>query len=335
MKTFKDICKMTQAEVKGYMNGYLSSKGYKPINEDGFLYAKGTEPVLLVAHMDTVHKEQCKDIIDIKGSLSSPQGIGGDDRCGVFIIMNLVKELHCSVLLCEDEEKGGIGASKFTRATFKDGEEEKKYINHLDVNYMIEFDRKNSNDAVFYSCGNEEFIDFVTDVTGFKLAYGTYSDISTLMPASKLCAVNLSCGYYNAHTTLEYVKYEEMMDTIEAAKTLIKEKCDEPFKYVAKKYTSKFSYNTHSDTDMKKYFNGYDYYQNFLDNPPAHLYEDQGLADIARNDKELELEVTFYGPSYSEEVIQACGETKAECWMNLFLDNPNLRFNDIVDYTWG
>jgi hypothetical protein len=196
---------------------------------------------------------------------------------------------------------------------------------------MIEFDRKNSNDAVFYHCGNEEFIDFVTDVTGFKLAYGTYSDISTLMSASKLCAVNLSSGYYNAHTTLEYVNYAEMMDVIEVAKVLIKEKCDEPFKYMAKTYTN--TAKNYSTMSCAKH--GYEYYQNFLDNPPAHLYEDQGLADIARNDKDLELEVTFYGPSYSEEVIQAYGETKAECWMNLFLDNPNLRFNDIVDYTWG
>jgi hypothetical protein len=158
------------------------------------------------------------------------------------------------------------------------------------------------------------------------------------MPAAKLCAVNLSCGYYNAHTSLEYVKYDEMMDTIEAAKCLIKEKCDEPFKYATKKVTpvaKNFSTMSHASRGFDSYYNDLSYYNNFLDTPPAHLYEDQGLADIARNDKDLELEVTFYDPSYSEEVIQAYGETKAECWMNLFLDNPNLRFNDIVDYTWG
>jgi hypothetical protein len=354
MKSFDNICKMTQAEVKKYMKGYLASKKYEVVDEDGFLYAKGTVPVLLVAHMDTVHKETPKTITFLNHRISSPQGIGGDDRCGVFIIMNLVKELHCSVLLCEDEEIGCIGAHKFTKATYKDTDEagntvEKKYIENLDVNYMIELDRKGNNDAVFYSCDNKEFIDFVTDATGYKFAYGSVSDISTLMPASKLSAVNLSSGYYNAHTTYEYVMYDEMMDTVEAARALIKTECEKPFEYVAKKYSwqpnkSFDSYGHGSYKRGKSY--AYDsasgdYYHTLFDVPPASYaygddeYEDKGLANIARNDKELELEATVYDTSYAEQTLLATGETKAECWMNLFLDNPNLRFNDIVDYTWG
>lgn len=349
MKSFENICKMTQEEVKEYMKRYLSSKKYNVIDEDGFLYAKGDVPVLLVAHMDTVHQEVCKEIKVNKDKMFSPQGIGGDDRCGIFIIMNLVKELKCSVLLAEDEERGCIGTGKFIKATYKDEDgNEKKYVENLGVNYMVEFDRKGNNDAVFYNCDNKDFIDFVTDVTGYKFAYGTMSDISKLMPAAKLSAVNLSSGYYNAHTTNEYVIYDEMMDTVEAARFLIKEECDKPFEYVAKTYTaypSNRSFDNYSSFNKgyDYYDNGYNYYGNFLDTPPKNYsykkedskYEDKGLADIARNDKELELEATIYGQSYSEETILATGETKAECWMNLFLDNPNLRFNDIVDYTWG
>ena len=62
MKTFEDICRMTQHEVKQYMKGYLASHKYKVVDQDGFLYAKGDVPVLLVAHMDTVHKEQCHNV---------------------------------------------------------------------------------------------------------------------------------------------------------------------------------------------------------------------------------------------------------------------------------
>ena len=340
MKTFEDICRMTQHEVKTYMSGYLSSKKYKVVNEDGFLYAKGDVPVLLVAHMDTVHKEQCKEIVNVNGKISSPQGIGGDDRCGVFIIMNLVKELHCSVLLCEDEESGGVGARKFIKATYKRSDDsgniiEEKYIEHLDVNYMIEFDRKGNSDAVFYSCDNKDFTNFVEDMTGFKFAYGTFSDISALMPAAKLAAVNLSSGYYNAHSVTEYVMYDEMIDTIDAAKVLIKEKCEKPFEYVARTYTypsyngrypyySSYSYN---DDD------GYRYPRSVFKEPESESRDN--LAIIARHDTDLELEVLVYGTSLMEESIIATGETKAECWMNLFLDNPNIRFNDIVDYSWG
>ena len=340
MKTFEDICRMTQHEVKQYMKGYLASYKYKVIDQDGFLYAKGDVPVLIIAHMDTVHAKQCKEINNINGKLSSPQGIGGDDRCGVFIIMNLVKERHCSVLLCEDEEKGCIGASKFKRATFKDAEgNEKKYIENLDVNYMVEFDRRGNNDAVFYSCGNEEFIDFIEDATNFKFARGSMSDISALMEAANLSAVNLSCGYYNAHTTYEYVMYDEMMDTVEAAKVLIKEKCDKPFVYVKKKPevpTSWQNFNNSHKSYTPGYAKGYEedeYYESLFDSPAE--YKDEHLANIALNDNELELEVTIYGPSLSEQNLLATGDTKAECWMTLFLENPNLCFNDIVDYPWN
>lgn len=343
MKTFIDICKMTQPEVKNYMKSYLVGKKYNVVDQEGFLYAKGTVPVLLVAHMDTVHHEQCKSIVDLDGKLSSTQGIGGDDRCGVFIIMNLVKELHCSVLLCEDEEKGGVGARKFTNAKYEVKDEkgkvtEEKYINNLGVNYMVEFDRKGNNDAVFYSCGNEEFIDFIEDSTNFKFSTGTFSDISVLMPAAKLSGVNLSCGYYNAHHHTEYVMYDEMMDTIEAAKALIKEKCDKPFEYVPKTYVSSQSfYNSgkkHSNPFGCGIYNSEEeYYNNFLED--TAFYKDERLANIAKNDRDLELEVIIYGTGLSEETLLSDGATKAECWMNMFLENPNLCFNDIVDYNFN
>ena len=324
MKTLENICRMTQQGVKGYMHSYLVECGYSPTSENGFLYAKGDIPVLLVAHMDTVHKEQCKDINNNNGKLSSPQGIGGDDRCGVYIIMNIVKELHCSVLLCEDEERGCIGAHKFVKTD---------YIKNLGVNYMIEFDRKGNNDAVFYSCANEDFIDFVEDTINFKFATGSVSDISVLMPEANLSAVNLSCGYYNAHTLNEYVIYDEMMDTIEAAKVLIKEKYNKSFVYVRKTCSYSNSYANFNNYHAKTYPAVGDYYGSFFDEPDP--YEREDLVAIAKDDKKLELEVVIYAESLSEEVLYANGDTKAECWMNLFMDNPSLCFNDIVDYSWS
>lgn len=343
MKNFESICKMTQMEVKAYMKEYLTSKKYKVIDEDGFLYAKGDVPVLLVAHMDTVHKEQCKEIKNENGKLSSPQGIGGDDRCGVFIIMNLVKEFHCSVLLCEDEEIGTIGARKFTKAKFKQGTDansfiEKRYIDDLGVNYMIEFDRRGNNDAVFYSCDNKEFTDFVTDFTGFKNVQGSWSDISVLMPEAKIAAVNLSSGYYLAHTTGEYVVYNEMMDTIDAAKVLILADCDKPFKYVMKKYPiNSFTYTKpapkkYTTIEPKKDKDGMTYSRDLFDNPN---YKDAALYRMAKKDKKIELEVIVYSIDSVEEVIYSDGDTKAECWMNLFMDNPDITFNDIGDYNWS
>lgn len=353
MKDFIKICKMTQPELKAHMQEYLTANKYDVVNGDGFLYAKGDVPVLLVAHMDTVHVKQCKAIYKKDGKLTSPEGIGGDDRCGVFIIKNIVKELHCSVLLCEDEEKGGIGAKKFTNATYEvdDGTGniiKSKYIDHLDVNYMIEFDRKGNNDAVFYSCGNQAFIDFIEDETNFKFAYGSFSDISTLMPAAKLSGVNLSSGYYNAHSVDEYVVYEEMIDTADAAKALIKAECEKPFEYIPKSYPSYYGGSYRSgryDSAGNSYYGsmyggsygGYNGWPNYgsYNNVKEPEYSDDRLASNALTDTDLELEVIIYNVDLQEETLTATGETKAECWMTLFLENPNLCFNDIVDYSWG
>ena len=227
MNTFKALCMLSQRGVKSNMEKYLTDNGYDVISEDGYVYAKGEVPVLLLAHMDTVHHEQCKDIVEENGKLSSPQGIGGDDRCGVYIIMKLIKEFKCSVLFCEDEEKGCIGAGKFAKS---------QHVKELDVNYMIEFDRKGNKDAVFYSCDNPEFTKFVTETTGFKEERGSCSDISRVAPAAGIAAVNLSSGYYNAHMPTEYVVFEDMLNTIEAAKLLIATETEQ-FEYIEKKYT--------------------------------------------------------------------------------------------------
>jgi hypothetical protein len=192
---------------------------------DGYVFAQGDFPVLLVAHMDTVHKELPQTILYNKktDSLSSPQGIGGDDRCGVYMVLEVVKAFNCSVLFCEDEEIGGVGAEKFIRTDL---------AKTLEFNYMLEFDRKGSNDAVFYDCANDEFEAFITKEF-YKTAWGSFSDISVLAPFFECAAVNLSCGYYNAHTTNEYVVISEMQESIfQACKILDKTTENDRFAYV-------------------------------------------------------------------------------------------------------
>lgn len=313
MKNFEEICSMTQQEVKEYMQSYLASKQYDVVCEDGFLYAKGDVPVMLVAHMDTVHKDPPSIIARSTDDnrISSPQGIGGDDRCGIYIIANIVKTLHCSVLLCEDEETGAIGANKFVRS---------EHVKHLDINYMIEFDRRGSNDAVFYSCDNRDFIDFVTDNTGYKETNGTFSDISVLMPATKLCGVNLSSGYYHEHTTDEYVMYDEMMATMEAGIALINAECKAPFAYVPKKYSYQPALSDGSYLSKDGKF------------PEQSATGRKTTAQIARMDVMLELEAVVLTKTGREDVIYGTGETKAECWLDLFTNYPYVCFNNIIDY---
>ncbi len=204
MMELESILKSTQEELKMKLSEELHELGYSPTIKDGFLYAKGNTPVLLVAHLDTVHREIPKIICYSNDGqyVMSPQGIGGDDRSGIFMILQIIRQVNCHVLFCEDEETGGHGARKFTKSGID-----------VPVNYIIELDRRGDNDAVFYECDNPEFTKHICDF-GFDIQFGSFSDISILAPALGIAAVNISAGYYNAHRENEYIDFFAMKDNI-------------------------------------------------------------------------------------------------------------------------
>lgn len=227
-KDFIKLCMTTQKELKGRMKKTLKKFGYTPIVGDGYIFGKGDIPILLTAHLDTVHTEVCRDFIvstvNGKEMLSSPQGIGGDDRCGVYAIIEILKKgLRPYILFCEDEETGGKGSKKFIRTS---------YLSELsEMKFFIELDRANANDAVFYDCGNEEFQEFILEKTGYEKSYGSFSDISVLSPDTDIASVNLSCGYYKAHTKDEMVCLDELWQTIEVVEKLLRLPMDEVKQY--------------------------------------------------------------------------------------------------------
>ena len=79
------IFKSSDVTLKKNLCIFLMNKGYKIHNEKKFLYAEGNAPYMLVAHLDTVHKHLPSVICYSKDGnyMMSPQGIGGDDHCGV------------------------------------------------------------------------------------------------------------------------------------------------------------------------------------------------------------------------------------------------------------
>ena len=206
MACFESILKMTQGELKEYLAQQLRVYGYEPVCENGFLYAEGTVPVLLVAHLDTVHTHQ-PDIIcrsEDGRYLMSPYGIGGDDRAGVYMILLLMRECRCHILFCEEEEVGGVGARKFAKSKLRP-----------EVNYIVELDRRGTNDAVFYNCDNPDFTEFVCSFD-FEENYGSFSDISVVAPHLDTAAVNISAGYFNEH------RLHEMIDTYAMCKNVLR-----------------------------------------------------------------------------------------------------------------
>jgi len=211
MTSFEDFLRPTQKQLfkrlaKKFKRNALLSKG-------NFILVRGQAPVMLVAHLDTVHEEPVRDIcLSADGNIiMSPQGIGGDDRCGVFALCKIYRlsKIKPWLLFCCDEEIGGLGAKQFCLAHQQ--HQLPKEID--DLKFIIELDRKGSRDAVYYHCDNPDFEAYISS-KGFKTAQGSFSDISLIAPEFGIAAVNLSCGYYAAHTRHEHINRAELNDTI-------------------------------------------------------------------------------------------------------------------------
>lgn len=218
MKPLEDFLKPTQKELFARMR--VQYKGRTKICKDKYILVKGDAPALLVAHMDTVHHVQVKDICQTKNGniLMSPQGIGGDDRCGVYAL-NVVYEKSAVkpwMLFTCDEEVGCVGASAFC-SMYRKGTLPKELDN---LKLIVEIDRKGKNDAVYYDCGNKEFEEYITS-KGFKTTFGSVSDISYVAPELGVAAVNLSSGYYEAHTLHEYINRSHLNATIKAVTEIV------------------------------------------------------------------------------------------------------------------
>lgn len=325
-KEFEQLCKMTKQQLKAHLVTTLGME-----NGDGYAFKQGTFPVLLTAHMDTVHRQQCKKIKYTRGKfgetiVSSPVGIGGDDRCGIYMAIKIAKQIDCSILFCEDEEVGSIGAGKFVKTELCESLKGK-------FRYIIELDRMNANDAVFYDDDNEEFHQFITKEY-WKENYGSWSDICTLSPALGISSVNLSCGYYKAHTTGEYVVLEEMEKSIEEiVKLLQRTDTEKTFEFV--EAISKYYYGTYKGGrgSGKSYlFNDYDDYYWAKD----IITKSSATSQIKKEDDKVYLEAIldsgeaeFYGVS---PYVNTCGKTENEAWKNLFMENDWLCYSMIIDY---
>ena len=299
-KRLKALFKMSQRGVKSYVATLLTATHKDIVVEDGYVYAHGTFPVLLVAHLDTVHKDRVETFFynQKTQAYSSPQGIGGDDRCGIYMVLEIVKKYNCSVLFCEDEEIGMVGASKFTEADF---------AKDLEFNYIIEFDRKGSDDAVFYDCDNQEFEAFICK-DFYKSSWGTFSDISTLAPFLGCAAVNLSCGYYNAHTTQEYVVIPEMERSIaEACKILDRTTEDDKFEYIEAKH-------------YRGWYDDYGYYDD----------DYFGYSSSKTITKECYYLIEFDNKGMVD-MYDTHANSEAEAIGRLCMTYPHITFNDIIN----
>lgn len=227
-KTFEQLCALTQKGIKKTMATFLRSKYKKVIETEDYVVAEGDIPIALCAHMDTVFPRPASEVFydRTRNVIWSPQGLGADDRAGIFAIIQILRKgLRPHIILTTDEEKGAYGAIALACG-------EKPFE---DLRYIIQLDRRGADDCVFYDCDNQQFVDYVESF-GFIEAIGSFSDISVICPEWKIAGVNLSIGYRDEHSVSEVLFVGQMLNTIDKVIKMLQESVDTipTFEYVPK-----------------------------------------------------------------------------------------------------
>lgn len=164
---------------------------------------------MICSHLDIIANKLPDKVLMNEDIIKSENEIlGGDDGCGNFIMVNLMKSRPNDFIFAffHGEERGCIGSSHFTITD--------DFYDIIDnVSCFIAVDRRGKNDLATYGYNNEDLIEIFEDV-GYNAVRGSYTDVTILSGSSDIACVNLSVGYYNEHTKYEYVKPQETIDTL-------------------------------------------------------------------------------------------------------------------------
>lgn len=243
IKSLEQFFQLKQDNLLKIMSKYLKGKYKTVYTTPQYVVAIGDIPVGIVAHMDTVFTSPPYDIFydRVKNVMWSPDGLGADDRAGVYSIVQLVKQgFRPTIILTTDEEKGALGADRLVK-DFPSAP--------TDLKYLIELDRRGSNDCVFYECNNPEFEEYI-EKFDFVTNFGTFSDISVISPAWKIAGVNLSIGYVNEHSYTEILYINNMLSTIKKVGNMLEDikNVNNVFEFIPYSYQNKFN-NLNYDWD--------------------------------------------------------------------------------------
>ena len=202
-----------------------------------------------VAHTDSVHDIVEMEVVtemlpntngELKESFKAyradngqPTGIGGDDKAGVFICLELLREIDvCKIFLPVAEEIGCKGSSQADPEFFKD------------VAYAIQFDSTENNTMSRTLMGVplfEEDGKFINKVSHLINEYGLtnwcshpYTDTMVLKQHFDFSCLNFAAGYYKYHTVNEYVIIEDVHNTLELTKEIVGTLGNEKYTFISK-----------------------------------------------------------------------------------------------------
>lgn len=216
------------------------------VDEYGNVYATKKEREIsdsfyfpcVISHTDTVHglgninvvEEQNYNAqnelkLSLKGynDFGLPTGIGGDDKCGVFACLILLRDLpNLKAAFFVSEETGCHGSKRADENFF------------TNVGYVIQFDAP-ENWMISENCSGKDLFDRETDFfekcdkilsenmnpKNMEYMRHPYTDVYALRSKFDISCINFSIGYYDYHTKDEYVVVEDVENGIKMGKQMI------------------------------------------------------------------------------------------------------------------
>lgn len=245
----------------------------------------------LACHIDEVHSNRGKykaiyqSDLDIIFGWSYKHkdfcGIGGDDKNGIFIAIEMLKNLdYCKAAFFVDEEIGCVGSRQAKIDFFSD------------CRFIVECDRRGNSDIIT-SIGmcdicSDEFINDILPIAskyGYRETSGLMTDVQELVESGVgISCINMSCGYHNPHTDNEYTSIPDLETTLD----LVYEICSSltkiyKFEHVYKSYYDYPAQNKGSYSSKLWDIYDYDYKENDNGKRFDELYEDirNEINDIA------------------------------------------------------
>ena len=222
----------------------------------------------IVAHMDQVQERHSKDfiayeaediIIGFSPKHKEQQGLGADDKCGLWIGLNCLQKFDCLKLAFFVGEEVGCKGSGLADMAFFD-----------DCRFVIEPDRKGSEDLITQIgwtplCSDDFLKDIGFKKFGYKEAEGMMTDIETLKDNGlMLSCINLSCGYYRPHSNEEFVYKPALLNCLAFVEHIIKT-CTQVYPHI----------------DNTSYYERQNYYGDIYDDYYSEIY------DLLTNDPSL------------------------------------------------
>lgn len=201
-----------------------------PVDAHNNIYiVKGDAPGLpcVAAHIDTVHRRAPARIAQHGGLLVGFDeagrriGIGGDDKAGVAICLELLERFdNIAVVRFAAEEVGCVGSRNAAPDFFER------------VGYVIEFDCPGRG-LVSYTSGGVRLFqndsDFISTALPVMCRHGAlnwqhhpFSDVKAIGGRFGLSCLNVSAGYYNWHRHDEFVKLADVEHALAFGTDLIR-----------------------------------------------------------------------------------------------------------------